>query len=279
MKIVDTAALYGQSEEILGDLEAGKRFTIDTKLRGGFGGGASRENVLADFEKSRELLKTDVDILYLHAPDYKTPLEETLAAVNEVYKSGWFKRFGLSNFKVEDVQRTYDISKEKGYVLPTVYQGNYSAVARKQETLLFPTLRKLGISFYAYSPVAGGFLTKTREQVESGHGRFDPKAMAGEMYKRLYAKPTLLDALDEWGQIANDEGITRAALAYRWVKYNSPLKPEHGDAIIIGASSVEQLEETLDALTKGPLSAQAVQRIEAIWEKVEAEAPLDNMHG
>lgn len=225
------------------------------------------------------MLKTNVDILYLHAPDYKVPLEETLEAVNEVYKTGFFKRFGLSNFKVEDVQRAYDLTKEKGWVVPTVYQGNYSAVARRQETLLFPTLRKLGISFYAYSPVAGGFLTKTREQVESGHGRFNPDGLGGGMYNRLYAKPTLLEALEEWGQIANDEGISRAELAYRWVKYNSPLKPEYGDAIIVGASSLEQLEETLKGLKKGPLSEQATKRIDEIWKKVEAEAPLDNLHG
>ena len=88
----------------------------------------------------------------------------------------------MSNYKVEDVQKVYDICKEKGYPLPEVYQGNYSAVARKQEEVLFPTLRKLGISFYAYSPIAGGFLVKTKQQVLDGAGRFDTSTPIGQMY-------------------------------------------------------------------------------------------------
>jgi aflatoxin B1 aldehyde reductase len=108
----------------------------------------------------------------MHAPDDCTPLSSTLAGVNEAYKKGYFSRFGLSNYRVEDVEAVYNHCNENGYVLPTVYQGNYSPVARKQDTLLFPTLRRLKIAFYAYSPLAGGFLTKTKEQVKQGAGRF-----------------------------------------------------------------------------------------------------------
>lgn len=183
-KILDTARLYGDSEEILGNAGAGKRFTIDTKARGGFNpDGATKANVLGDFKASKDFLGSDVDIYYIHAPDSKTPLGETLSAIDEINKSGFFKRFGLSNYKAEDVQKVYDHCKEKGYVLPTAYQGNYSAVARKQEELLFPTLRKLGISFYAYSPLAGGFLVKTKEQIQEGAGRFNDQALGG-MYKK-----------------------------------------------------------------------------------------------
>ena len=60
---------------------------------------------------------------------------------------GAFKRFGLSNFPIELVRKVHEHCRSEGYVLPTVYQGNYSAVARKQETILFPGLRELGISF------------------------------------------------------------------------------------------------------------------------------------
>jgi aflatoxin B1 aldehyde reductase len=121
-----------------------------------------------------------VDIFYIHAPDTSVPLADWLPGVQEVYKSGVFSRFGLSNFQADNVQEVYDHCKENGYVLPTVYQGNYSAVARKQDTLLFPLLRKLGISFYAYSPIAGGFLTKTKQQIEEGAGRFDQSTFIGQ---------------------------------------------------------------------------------------------------
>jgi aflatoxin B1 aldehyde reductase len=72
---------------------------------------------------SEKLLGTKVDIFYIHAPDPDTKLENTLAGVNEVYKTGFFKRFGLSNYKAEDVEKVYNICKEKGYPLPSVYQG------------------------------------------------------------------------------------------------------------------------------------------------------------
>ncbi|EMC93365.1 hypothetical protein BAUCODRAFT_26667 [Baudoinia panamericana UAMH 10762] len=277
-KTIDTAALYGMSEELLGKAKAGDRLTIDTKQKGGFDEiGATKDNVVAQAKHSKEMLGCNVDIYYIHAPDHKTPLEDTLAGINEVYKSGFFKRFGLSNYKAEDVQKVYDICKEKGYPLPKVYQGNYSAVARKQEELLFPTLRKLGIAFYAYSPMAGGFLTKTKQQITDGVNRFSNEALGG-MYRSMYNKPAYLEALAQWEQIAKDEGCSRAELAYRWVKYNSPLKAEHGDAIIFGASSYEQLEQTLQGLNNGPLSDKAVKAIDGVWETIAHEAPLDNYH-
>jgi aflatoxin B1 aldehyde reductase len=217
-----------------------------------------------------------VDIFYIHAPDSSVPLSETLAGVNEVYKKGLFTRFGLSNYQAADVEAVYAHCREHNYVLPSVYQGNYSAVARKQDTLLFPTLRKLKIAFYAYSPLAGGFLTKSKQQIADGAGRFGDAL--GGMYKDMYAKPAYLEALAEWEAIAQDVGCSKADLAYRWVTYNSPLKPEYGDGIIVGASTLKQLEQTMEGLKAGPLSAEAVKRIDHVWKTVEHEAPLDNYH-
>jgi aflatoxin B1 aldehyde reductase len=274
---LDSAQLYGESEKFLGELKAGDKFIIDTKWMGGWNAGwATKDNVVTSGKSSIEKLGVkEVDIFYLHCPDAKTDLEETLAGVQEVYKTGVFKRFGLSNFTPDDVQKAYDIAKKNGYVLPTVYQGNYSPVARRQETELFPTLRKLGMAFYAYSPLAGGFLTKTAQQIKDGAGRFGPEALGG-MYRDMYMRPALLNALEKWEAIANEEGASRAELAYRWVTYGSPLKKEHGDAIIVGASTTEQLEQTLAGIEKGPLSQKALDGIDKIWEEVKHEAPLDN---
>lgn len=199
-----------------------------------------------------------------------------MAGINEVHKLGLFKRFGLSNYTAEGVEEVYAHCSKHGYVKPTVYQGNYSPVARRYETLLFPTLRKLNIAFYAYSPLAGGLLTKTKQQVLDGAGRFNEEALGG-MYRKLYNKPTILDALADWEKAAKEAGCSRADLAYRWVKYNSPLSADHGDAIIVGSRNKEQLKEVLDGLKAGPLSASAVKEIDAIWKKVEHEAPLDNI--
>ena len=124
-KKIDTAALYGESEEYLGKAKAGDKFVLDTKTKGGFGGPgyASKDNVIREGKHSKEMLGSNVDVYYIHAPDGDTPIEQTLEGVNAIYKTGFFKRFGLSNFKVEDVQVVYDHCKEKGYPLPSVYQG------------------------------------------------------------------------------------------------------------------------------------------------------------
>ncbi|KIV81689.1 hypothetical protein PV11_03859 [Exophiala sideris] len=277
VKNLDTAQLYGKSEQKLGELKAGDKFILDTKWLGGFTGKwASKDNIINTAKESIQKLGVkQVDIFYIHAPDAETPLEETLSGVNEVYKLGLFKRFGLSNYKAEDVQKAYDIAKKNGYVLPSVYQGNYSPVARLQDTLLFPTLRKLNMSFYAYSPLAGGFLTKTAQQVKDGAGRFSEQALGG-MYRQMYAKESYLNALEKWDSIANEEGVSRAELAYRWVASHSPLSNEHGDGIIIGASRQEQLKQTLEGIKKGKLSDKAAKRIDEIWEEIKHEAPLDN---
>ena len=96
------------------------------------------------------------------------------------------------------------------------------------------------------------------------------------MYTTMYGKESLYQALDEWANIANDAGISKAALAYRWIAYHSALKRGNGDAIILGASKVGQLEESLEAIERGPLDEKTVERVDAIWSKVEHEAPLDN---
>jgi aryl-alcohol dehydrogenase-like predicted oxidoreductase len=143
---IDTAHIYGASEEILGQTGGSKRFEIDTKAPGGLiPGSMTAQGVQGFAHTSKKLLGVEqVDVYYIHAPDV-VPVEEMLAGVNEIYKEGWFKRFGLSNFLAEDVQKIYDICKREGYPLPTVYQGDYSAIARKQEEELLPLLRKLDI--------------------------------------------------------------------------------------------------------------------------------------
>ena len=133
------------------------------------------------------------------------------------------------------MRRVYDYAKSKGYVLPTVFQGNYNPVARHYDATLFPLLRELKIAFYAYSPLAGGFLVKDIETLGtgSGQGRWDPTTWIGKVYNKIYVKPKLLEALSEWEAIANEARVSKAALAYRWVMYNSKLSAEHGDGIIV----------------------------------------------
>ena len=99
------------------------------------------------------------------------------------------------------------------------------------------------------------------------------------MYHSLYNKPRMIEVLSKWEEAAKMEGTTKANLAYRWVIYNSALGEGKGDGLVIGASSVEQLEQTLEGVEEGRLSEEAVQRIDDIWEMVKDVAPFDNYHG
>lgn len=115
-------------------------------------------------------------------------------------------------------------------------------------------------------------------RIKDDNGRFGANSAVGDMYTSMYGKESLYKALDEWGQIAKDAGVSKAALAYRWITYHSALKATNGDAIIVGASKPAQLEETLTAVEAGPLDAKIAERASAIWKTVEHEAPLDNYH-
>ncbi|CAL3973575.1 unnamed protein product [Diplocarpon coronariae] len=279
VKEIDTARLYGPSESILGKHGAPKRYAIHTKALGFQPGVMGKQGVLDSIATSfQDLGVEQVDIFYLHSPDPATPIEETLSAIREIYAAGKFKRFGLSNFRPDAVQEVYDIQTKANSVRPSVFQGNYNAVARHMESDLFPLLRKLNISFYAYSPIAGGFLVKESQQLrdQSIAGRFGANSQIGDMYIKMYTKPSLLEALDEWGVIAKDAGVPKAALAYRWIAYHSALKASRGDAIIIGASRPSQVEDTLSYIEAGPLDAKIAERASGLWKQIEKDAPIDN---
>lgn len=212
-------------------------------------------------------------------PDVRVPLKQTLEGIDELYRSGAFKRFGVSNFTIPMVEEVIRIARERGFVQPSVYQGNYNAFSRHVETSLFPLLRKNNIAFYAYSPIAGGFLAKRPEDLASGTGRWDPNSEhpAGGIYTSLYVKPPkMLEGLERWGLIAKEEGMSNAELAYRWVVYNSGLRGELGDGVIIGAKNHAQFNEALEGIEKGPLPSEAARKIDELWEVIKDEAPSDD---
>ncbi|KAK9384511.1 Aldo/keto reductase [Lipomyces mesembrius] len=225
VKDLDTAYIYTKSEETLNKRRKAPCFKP---------GAMSKENVLKGIDETLERLGvSSIETYFLHAPDPTTPIEETLSAIDEIYKAGKFKHFGLSNFKTGDVQRIYDVQSSKDSVLPTVFQGNYNAVSRRIEKDLFPLLHKLKIAFSAYSPIAGGFLVKSPEALKAGTetGRFDVNSAFGSMYNGLYNKASLLEALAEWGDIASAAAISTPALAYRWIAFHSALTATNGDRI------------------------------------------------
>ena len=221
-----------------------------------------------------------VDVYYIHAPDNKVPYKETLAGINELYQSGRFKRFGLSNFNFTEVKEVLCVLKENNFVLPTVYEGNYNAIGREAEKELFPLLREHGIAFYAYSPIAGGFLTKTPQDILDGKGRFSKDlGFFSKLYNGLYNSPAKLEFLGRFGEIAGDAGVSQGELAFRWVTYHSFLDAGYGDGIIIGSRFGTQLESTLAWLRKGPLNEDVAGRVDGLLGIIEGEGILDNWNG
>lgn len=280
---IDTGQAYGESEDLIGSAKAASQgFILDTKVAGGLWPhvDATKETVIQAGEDSLKKLDTDqVDVYYIHAPDRKVPIQDTLEGINELYKAGKFRRFGLSNFTPEEVEEVIRVATENNFVLPSVFQGNYNAAGRRPDSELFPILRKHNIAFYAYSPIAGGFLTKTPEDITvHGKGRFEKGSFFGNMYNSLYNKPSMLNFLAEFGKLASNEGISQAELAYRWVTYHSQLSAENGDAIIIGSRYGTQLTSTLEGLKKGPLKEESAKKLDELWKGIEEDAILDNFN-
>lgn len=108
-----------------------------------------------------------------------------------------------------------------------------------------------------------------------GEGRFGKNASLG-IYQDMYHKQTYLNFLDEWNSIAEDEGVSKAELAYRWVNHHSMLKPEFGDAIVFGATKLSQMTQTCTYLRAGPLSDQAAKKIDALWETVSNDSTINH---
>lgn len=278
---VDTARVYGQgsSEAYLGDLDWRSRgLVMATKYyayRGKVPGATSshsasdlREHLLA----SLEALKAEqVDLWYLHAPDRTTPYEETFAAVDALHREGLFRRFGLSNYMAWEVAHINELCIRNGWVRPVVYQGVYNAIHRAVEPELLTCLRRYGMAFYAYNPLAGGYLTARYRRGDEGKveegSRFDGKTKQGQLYRARYWNDTMFDALDIVRAAAGKFSLTEAECALRWMMHHSELDAELGDAVIIGASSKKHLEENLIDLEKGPLPEEVVQALDEAWAK------------
>ncbi|KAK9236968.1 NADP-dependent oxidoreductase domain-containing protein [Lipomyces kononenkoae] len=285
---VDTARVYGQgsSEEYLGRLNWQDRDIImDTKYypyAGRVLSGPQTSHSPADLRKylleSLEALKTDkVDMWYLHAPDRTTPFEVTFRAVNDLYKEGYFDRFGVSNYMAWEVAYINEMCIQNGWIRPSVYQGIYNSIHRSIEAELLPCLRHYGMAFYAFNPLAGGYLTSRYRREQDGSSleqgsRFDPQTTQGKSYRARYWNDTTFDALEIIRSVSQKYELTEAECALRWMMHHSKLRRELGDAVIIGASSTKHLQENLIDLEKGPLPDEILEALDHAWTKTKGVA-------
>ncbi|KAG0175697.1 hypothetical protein DFQ28_006886 [Apophysomyces sp. BC1034] len=270
---IDTSRVYseGTSEETLRDLGVPTRFKVSTKIFPVQAGDHRPERLRETVQESLKALGVSkVPILYLHAPDTATPFEETMLGVQALYNEGLFDEFGLSNFATHQVVEIYMLAKQRGWVVPTVYEGMYNALSRTAELDLFPALERFNIRFYAFSPLVGGLLDPSLSmttQVPKG-SQFDPDTPVGQMYRARYWNKKYFDALGEIHKAVANHNMTAYEAAMRWIVHHSKLNAARGDGIIIGGSSYKEITGNLENTVKGPLPNEVVDVFEKAWEEV-----------
>ena len=175
-------------------------------------------------------------------------------------------QLGVSNISPQMLKSWLEIAESKGYVKPTVYQGQYNLLCRGYETTLFPLLREYNIHFNAFSPLAGGFLLGnfTAEGVQGG-SRFS----LGTPFNGWYDKPSMHEAIKRLKEISEREGVGMDELALRWVVHHSVLGEK--DSIILGASKVQQVGKNVGQIRKGSLDGEVVRELDALWELVKED--------
>ncbi|KAI0882023.1 Aldo/keto reductase [Annulohypoxylon maeteangense] len=277
VKRIDTAARYpptnpGASERLLGELGATKLgFLIDTKvLCAGLGEGslepaATQKSLVESYERL-QLQDSKVNVLHCHRPDTQTPLIEQAEGLNAQYRAGRFDKLGVSNFDPELLDEFIKICDQNGYVKPTVYQGQYNLVCRDIERTLFPTLRKHGMVFNAYSPLAGGFLNGKLTAGDTEGTRFDAGNVMGQHYRAQYDKKEMHDGIEYLTNILDEMGISKVEASLRWISYHSSLGSD--DGIILGASKLSQLSQNVEAIAKGPLDEKVVSAMDKMWQSI-----------
>jgi len=245
---VDTADGYLDSEEICGRALEGRRqgVVIATKFgmpvgAGPHDRGASRLHIKRACEQSLRRLRTDyIDLYQLHMGDEATPLEETIAAIDDLVREGKVLYAGASNLRAYRLMKALGISDRTGATRFVSYQGQYNLIVRTLEREHFRLFEEEGLGLISWSPLAAGMLTGkvTRERAAED--------------TRMGVRPGPLDHLqrNEHGfrvvdrvlEVAAEIGCTPAQLALAWQRHR-PVA-----SVILGVRSMEQLEANLAAL-------------------------------
>jgi aryl-alcohol dehydrogenase-like predicted oxidoreductase len=246
---IDTANVYtgGQSEQVVGRAIKAKRDSVvlATKARGPQGrgpndAGLSRVHLTRALEASLRRLDTDyVDLYQCHAWDADTPIDETMATLDNFIRSGKVRYIGCSNFSGSQIVEAQWAAQRVGGASFVSLQPRYSLVARDIEAEILPTCERQGLGTLVYSPLGGGVLTGKYRRGEdpapdSRYGR-DPRRL--EMASQVLSERNL-DIAEAVGKVAAELGETPTAVALAWV-----LGRRGVTSVIIGPRSLSQYEE------------------------------------
>jgi L-glyceraldehyde 3-phosphate reductase len=219
---------------------------------GPYGDGGSRKYLLASLDQSLKRMGLDyVDIFYSHRVDASTPLEETMAALAHAHRQGKALYVGISSYSPELTRKAYDILKSEGVPL-LIHQPSYSLLNRWVEQGLLETLGELGVGCIAFSPLAQGMLTKKY----LGGIPEDARAIRGKYFPTDALSEQNLAHVRALNQLAEQRGQTLAQMAIAWV-----LRDPRVTSALVGARTVEQLEDSVGALRNPHFSAEELATI------------------
>ncbi|KAF4451243.1 hypothetical protein F53441_5745 [Fusarium austroafricanum] len=193
--------------------------------------------------------------------------EEACEAMDRAHREGKIKHWGICNYTAPEVESMVNICEENNFIKPSVYHAQYNPIVRGGEKDLFPLLRRHGIAFIAYSPAGAGFFAGNHKKVQPG-GRFDQSLFLGGRYSSFYLKKSIMEVTERALDIASQHDISGHTPALRWTAHHSALNMELGDAILIGASSIRQMESNIDAIGASPLPDEVVIALEAIYGEI-----------
>lgn len=206
---------------------------------GPYGEWGSRKSLVASLDQSLKRIGLDyVDIFYSHRPDPITPLEETMQALVDIVRQGKALYVGISKYPADMAAKAYEYLRRQ-HVPCLVYQGRYNMLDREPENGILSQASAEGVGFTAFSPLAQGLLTDRYlngipEGSRMTHSQFlKPEVLTSE----------LLSQLKEWNAEAEDNGLTLAQYALKWI-----LRRPEVTSVVVGASSPEQLKSSLQAV-------------------------------
>ncbi|QNK42629.1 L-glyceraldehyde 3-phosphate reductase [Caproicibacter fermentans] len=224
---------------------------------GPYGDFGSRKYLLASLDQSLRRMGLDyVDIFYHHRMDPDTPLEESMGALAQAVKSGKALYAGISNYSPEAAKRAAALLREMG-VHCLICQSRYSMLDRQIETDgLFDAAKRAGMGLTAFSPLAQGLLTgKYNDGIPQG-SRASGKS---PFLTKDGITPDVIEKVRKIGALAKRRGQTTAQLALAWI-----LRQETMASVLIGASSVAQLEENVGAVNRLTFRDEELAEIEKI---------------
>jgi len=226
--------------------------------------GLSRKHLMQAVEGSLQRLGTDyLDIFYAHMPDYDTPLDETLRAMDDLVRQGKVRYLGCSNFRAFQVAKALWLSDTHELARWDIVQPPFNLLTRDIEYELLPLCREEGVGVAAFSPLAAGLLSGKYEagKPPGAEQRFGLGAR-GFRYNETYWTDPDFAAVARLKTIAADHGKSLDQFALAWV-----LNKPGITAMVCGASAAEQVERNLGAVGMR-LSPEELQACDEVWHSL-----------